>query len=133
MTQTPHIGKKISRIRELRGMKQEVLAEALGISQQAISKIEQSETIEDSTLERISKALGVNTTVIKNFTDENALFNIQNNYEGSHTSGPNYQYNFNPVDKWMATLEENKTLYERLLQSEKEKVALLQKMLESKG
>jgi transcriptional regulator with XRE-family HTH domain len=47
-----HIGRKIGRIRELRGMKQEALAAELGISQQAISKIEQSADIDDSALER---------------------------------------------------------------------------------
>ena len=42
-----HIGRKIGRIRELRGMKQEALAAELGISQQSISQLEQSERIED--------------------------------------------------------------------------------------
>ncbi|HTN20446.1 MAG TPA: helix-turn-helix transcriptional regulator [Pelobium sp.] len=40
MSETLHIGRKISRIRELRGMKQEALAQELGISQQAVSKLE---------------------------------------------------------------------------------------------
>jgi len=35
---TNHIGRKISRIRELRGMKQETLAIELGVSQQTVSK-----------------------------------------------------------------------------------------------
>ena len=132
MTVTPHIGKKISRIRELRGMKQEVLAEALGISQQAVSKIEQSEAIEDSTLARIAKALEVTPEAIKNFSEDAAFYNIQNNYDNS-TNNQNYKPTFNPIDKWIDTLEENKKLYERLLQSEKEKVALLQKMLDGKN
>lgn len=46
MAEKIHIGRKIGRIRELRGMKQEAIAEALGISQQAISKLENSETVE---------------------------------------------------------------------------------------
>ena len=45
MAETIHIGRKISRIRELRGIKQEVLAAELGLNQQAISKIENSATI----------------------------------------------------------------------------------------
>ncbi|PHR87060.1 MAG: transcriptional regulator, partial [Leeuwenhoekiella sp.] len=36
-TKPNHIGRKIARIRELRGMKQETLAEELGISQQSVS------------------------------------------------------------------------------------------------
>jgi transcriptional regulator with XRE-family HTH domain len=66
-----HIGRKIGRIRELRNMKQESVAEALGISQQAISKIENSEQVDDLTLNRIAKVLGVNADVIKNFEEEN--------------------------------------------------------------
>jgi transcriptional regulator with XRE-family HTH domain len=49
-----HIGRKISRIREIRGIKQDFLAIELGVSQQTISKIEQSEEVEDSTLEKIA-------------------------------------------------------------------------------
>jgi hypothetical protein len=37
---------------------------------------------------------------------------------------------FNPVDKWLEALDENKKLYEALLKSEREKVAILEKMLE---
>lgn len=40
-THSNHIGRKIARIRELRGMKQETLAEKLGISQQSVSHLEQ--------------------------------------------------------------------------------------------
>jgi transcriptional regulator with XRE-family HTH domain len=59
MSETLHIGRKISRIRELRGMKQEALAAELGISQQAVSKIEQSAEVEEESLNKIAKALGV--------------------------------------------------------------------------
>ena len=50
-TKPNHIGRKIARIRELRGMKQETLAEELGISQQSVSSLEKSETLEDEKLE----------------------------------------------------------------------------------
>ncbi len=59
MSETLHIGRKISRICELRGMKQEALAAELGISQQAVSKIEQSAEVEEESLNKIAKALGV--------------------------------------------------------------------------
>jgi len=52
MAETSHIGRKISRIREIRGIKQDHLAIELGISQQTISKIEQSETVEEEHLAR---------------------------------------------------------------------------------
>jgi transcriptional regulator with XRE-family HTH domain len=127
---TPHIGRKISRIRELRGMKQEALAAELGISQQAVSKIEQSVEVEDSALEKIATALGVTISIIKSFDEEKAINIFSNTYnDNSSILGT---YNFNPLDKLMVALEENKKLYsekvellERLLQAEKEKIELL--------
>ena len=126
-TNRTHLGRKISRIRELRGMKQETLATELGISQQAISKLEQSEEIEDSTLEKIAKALGVPADSIRNFDEEKMIYNIQNNYENSNNSGSiiGYQVTFNPLEKVIELYEENKKLYEKLLASEREKVEIL--------
>ena len=131
-TNRTHIGRKISRIRELRGMKQESLATELGISQQAISKLEQSEEIEDSTLEKVAKVLGVSAEMIKNYSDEAVINNIQNNYEGSNNQGANsanninhYNCTFNPLDELIKALNANKELYERLLASEREKVEIL--------
>jgi len=39
---------------------------------------------------------------------------------------------FNPLDKLMETVEENKKLYERLLQSEKEKIKYLENIIKEK-
>jgi len=64
-TKPNHIGRKISRIRELKDMKQEALAQALGISQQTVSAIENSETIDDEKLIEVAKALGVSVEAIK--------------------------------------------------------------------
>ena len=128
-TKPSHIGRKISRIRELRGMKQEALAEALNISQQAVSKIEQSEDIEDGKLEEIAKVLGVTKEGIENFSEE-AVFNIINNtYNNTSSdnstliaSSVNYQPNFNTTEKLVE-------LYERLLKAEKDKIEYLEKLL----
>lgn len=51
MAETIHIGRKIGLIRELRGIKQEVLAAELGVSQSAVSLIERSETIDEEKLQ----------------------------------------------------------------------------------
>ena len=128
LTKPNHIGRKISRIRELRDMKQEALAQALGTNQQAISAIENSETIDEEKLKAIAQALGVSVEGIKNFSEEAVLNNIQNNYEGSViNSGPTVNHNcsFNPLDKVVE-------LYERLLLAEKEKVEYLEKVLKGK-
>lgn len=121
-TKNNHIGRKIGRIRELRGMKQEALAMELGISQQAISNIEQSETIEDTKLEEIAKALGVTPEAIENFSEE-AVFNIINNtFKDNSSNNNNYLCTINPLEKIIE-------LYERLVQAEKDKVAYLEQQL----
>jgi len=126
VTKPKHIGRNISRIRELKDMKQETLAYTLGISQQTISNIENSETIDEQKLIEIAKALEVSVEAIKNFSEE-AVFNIIGNTfqdHGAITTG-NYNCNFNPLDKVVE-------LYERLVQSEKDKVAYLEKLLNGK-
>ena len=128
-TKNNHIGRKISRIRELRGMKQETLAEELGISQQAVSNIENSEKVDDVKLEEIAKALGVTKEGIENFSEEAILNIIGNTYHVDNSSAVNYGCTFNPLDKLMEAHEENKKLYERLLQAEKDKVAYFEKLI----
>lgn len=112
----PHQGRNVKRIREILGVKQDALALDLGISQQTISSIEQKETIDEDLLERIANALKVPSEAIKNFNEEATVTYIANTFNGN--SG-NYM-NFNPLDKVVE-------LYERLLQSEREKIELLQK------
>lgn len=133
LTKPNHIGRKISRIRELRDMKQEALAQALGTNQQAISAMENSETIDDDKLVEVAKALGVSVEAIKNFSDEAAInyFNTFNDTKDSNVHFGNH-CTFNPLDKLMETVEENKKLYERLLQAEKDKIEYLEKLLKDK-
>ncbi len=111
---TLHIGRKISKIRELRGMKQETLPAELGISQQAISKIEQSAEVEEQSLIKIAEALGVTVEGLKHFTEDSVFNNINNFHDHS------IQNNFNPIEKVIE-------LYERLLKTEREKIDLLKK------
>lgn len=128
-TKVSHIGRKIGRIRELRGMKQETLATELGISQQAISNIEQSETIEDTKIEEIAKVLGVTKEGVKQFNEE-SIFNYFNSFHDS--SAFNTHCTFNPLDKLIEAYEENKKLHERLLEAEKDKVSYLEQLLKNK-
>jgi transcriptional regulator with XRE-family HTH domain len=125
-TKPNHIGHKIGRIRELRGLKQEFVAHELNVSQQTISKIEQSETVDEQILEQIASILGVSSEGIKNFSEE-AVFNIISNTFNNESVAyvENYKCTFNPLDKLIEAYEENRKLYERLLQSEQEKIELL--------
>jgi len=124
-----HIGRKISRIRELRGIKQEHLAAELGVSQQTVSRMEQAETIEDEVLEKVAGILGVSSEAIKNYSDEAAVnfFNTFNDNSGAGAffSSTNLHCTFNPLDKIVELYNEKVELLERLLQAEKEKNELL--------
>jgi transcriptional regulator with XRE-family HTH domain len=132
-TSGPH---NVKRFREMLGIKQEALALELGDdwNQRKVSPLEQKEVIEPELLEQVAKVLKVPTEAIKNFDEEAAVNYINTFQDNSINHGPfmgNYgTYNFSPIDKWMEALEENKKLYERLLQPEKEKVALLEKQLQ---
>ena len=128
-----HIGRNISRMRELRGMKQEALAQAIGTNQQAISGIESSENVDPAKLKEIAKALGVTVEAIENFSEE-SVFNFFNTfYDNSANNGPqgngdsntNLHCTFNPLDKVVE-------LYERLVLAEREKVEYLEKLLRGK-
>lgn len=128
-TATPHIGRKISRIR---GMKQETLAEELGISQQSVSQMEQSESLEDEKLDKVAKALGVSKEAIKNFSEEAILNIIGNTYHVDNSSAVNYGCTFNPIDKIIEQSDKIEELYKKLLEAEKEKVAYLERLLDKK-
>jgi transcriptional regulator with XRE-family HTH domain len=119
-----HIGRKISRLRELRGIKQEHLASELGVSQQAVSRMEQSEVLEDNVLEKVAKVLGITSEAIKGFTEE-AVFNYFNNFHDSSSGDFRHHCTFNPIDKIVELYNEKVELLERLLQAEKEKNELL--------
>jgi len=128
LTKPNHIGRKISRIRELRDMKQEALAQALGTNQQAISAMENSETIDDAKLAEVAKALGVTVEGIKNFSEEavlNIINNTFNSNDNSTLNAINVSPSFNPLDKVVE-------LYERLVQAEKEKIEYLENIIKGK-
>ncbi|WP_294288604.1 helix-turn-helix transcriptional regulator [uncultured Chryseobacterium sp.] len=133
-TAQKHIGRNIARIREMRGMKQETLADLLGISQQKVSLLENAETLEDHKLEPIAQALELPLEALKNFS-EDAFFNIISNTFNTNDNGiailrtENYQPTFNPLDKLVESYEENKKLYERLLDTEKEKSRVIEELV----
>ena len=116
-------------MRELRGMKQEALAITLGVSQQTVSNLEKSAEIDDKRLSEIAEALGVSAEAIRNFSEENGInyFNTFNDSSAAQAFG--HIYNFNPIDKLVELFDENKKLYERLLETEREKLSYLERLL----
>jgi transcriptional regulator with XRE-family HTH domain len=77
------IGHKIKKLRELKNLTQEHMANSLGISQGAYSRMELGETeITYSKLEKISEELGMKPEVIIAF-NESMVFNVMNNQTGN--------------------------------------------------
>lgn len=130
-----HHGRNVKRIREMLSIKQDFLATSLGLSQQAISQLEQKEILDESVLQKVAKVLGVSEEIVKNFTEEAAI-NIVSTTFNSHDQSTSIAYKssltFNPIDKIVELYNEKNALYERLLIVEKEKNELLQKLLETK-
>ena len=132
---TIHEGRNIKRFREMLGIKQDALADALGDdwNQKKISLLEAKEQIEPALLEEVAKALKVPADVIKNFNEDTAINIISSTlHDNAGSINNNCTLTFNPIEKWVEAIEENKKLYERLLQAEREKVELMQQLLDKK-
>ncbi|WP_090379814.1 helix-turn-helix transcriptional regulator [Dyadobacter sp. SG02] len=132
MTKHIHHGRNIKRFREMLGIKQEGLAFELGEewSQKRVSLLEQKEVVEQEILDQVAQILKVPAEAIKNFSEEaaiNIIASTLNDNAGSINN--NCTINFNPIEKWVEALDENRKLYERLLASEQEKVELLRRLL----
>ncbi|NLR77035.1 helix-turn-helix domain-containing protein [Chitinophaga eiseniae] len=111
-----NIGQKIARLREIRGIKQADLARRLGITQQALSKMENCEVVDDERLERVASALEVSPDVIRNFREDVIINNV---YDQNNTV---INYQFNPIEKIVA-------LYDQLLATERKRIELLETLL----
>jgi transcriptional regulator with XRE-family HTH domain len=117
-----HHGRNIKRLREMFGVKQEYIALELNMTQQAVSKLEQKEVVEDDILNKVSKILNVPVDAIKNLNEDSTTNYINTFYDNKGNGFIANNYTFNPIEKVVE-------LYERLLDSEKEKVAMLEKLL----
>ena len=133
-TKNIHQGRNVKRFREMLGIKQEGLAYELGEdwTQKRVSLLEQKETIDQDILDQVAKILQVPTDAIKNFDEQQAINIISNTFHDTNgIVNYNPSFNINPIDKWVEALEENKKLYERLLQAEQDKSELLLRLLHS--
>lgn len=128
MEKTIHQGRNVKRFREMLGIKQEALAIELGDdwNQRKISLLEQKDVIEEDLLSQVAKVLKVPVEAIKNFDENAAVSVIANTFTSNDNSTLNAVNNycsFNPIDKIVE-------LYEALVKSEKEKIELMQKILD---
>ena len=72
MAPITHHGKNLRHIRLLQGMKQELFAWKMGVSQQYVSKLEKRPFLPQKTLEAVAKVLDVPVEAIVRF-DENTM------------------------------------------------------------
>src|SRR5438552_3770813 len=84
-----HEGRNVKRIREMLQIKQEVLADELGMTQQNVSLLEQKETIDPPLLEKIAKAMNVPAEAIKNLNEESTITYINTFNDDSTNNGNN--------------------------------------------
>lgn len=115
------IGRKIEGVRRLRGMTQTELGHLLGVSKQAVSKMEQVTQMDDKRLNVIAKSLGLTSDAIKNFSEQTAI-NIVSSTLHDNSGSVLYSSVSNPIDKLVE-------LYERML---KEKDLLIEKLMQQK-
>ena len=116
-----HHGNSIKRLRDILGIKQEVIASELGWTQQTVSKLEQKEQIDDETLQKVADVMHIPIDAIKNFNDEATVTFISNTFNDHNSSAITNFGNscaINPVEKIIE-------LYERLLKTEQEKLSML--------
>lgn len=125
-----HKGRKIERVRKLRGWTQSDLALKLGVSKQAVSKLEQSENIGDEKLTEIAAALGVTFEGLRDFTEEKVLYNTNNFYENCGVSASNIVSNVENINN---PLKETIEMFERQLeQARKELLEVVKQNMLSK-
>lgn len=138
-----HHGKNLRKFREWKGLKQEALAFEMGDdwSQKKISLLEQKEQIDDKILEQLAEVLKVPVEAFNALNEEPGINIIGNTITdnevtagGSGIGATHYSGDYinNPVERWMEAMKKNEELYERLLQSEREKVEMLQQLLNKK-
>jgi len=106
-----HVGKNIGKIRELLGIKQESLALTLKISQQTVSKIEQTANLREQTVERIAKALNVSPNMVLHYNEQILIDFIKGTVKQDRQIDSPGQ---------LLLLEKIIELYERLLKAERE-------------
>lgn len=123
-----HIGKKIMRLCEIKGIKQIELAHALNISQQAVSKLLHHENIDPQKLSIIAAVLKEKIEDIRSFNEEKPM-NISERVNSTQHDELENHIVLELYKKNMQLSEQTiRLLNAQLQQSEKEKNELLQQI-----
>lgn len=120
MEPSQHMGLKISGARRLVGVTQQDLADRLGVTKQAISKLEQTENVDDQRLNKVADALGISVEGLKKFRNDNVLYTTNNFYEKCGVQATNVG-STNVENMHQFSIEQFMKLFEELLKMEREK------------
>ncbi len=130
-----HHGRNISRVRRSKDMKQHVLGDLVGISQQVISEYEKKPVISDKMLQKFAKALECPVELFKEMEDDPLKIiiennNIENNNIENNNGAAGYIagdsiVNNNPIQQLV-------DLFKKSLEKENKIIDLLEKLLEEK-
>jgi transcriptional regulator with XRE-family HTH domain len=113
-----NLGLKIKKLRELKNLTQEHVAQVLGLNQSAYSRLETGDTeISFSKLEKIAEMFGMRPEEVISF-NEQMVFNVMHNLNGQNG------YVVNLIS------ENERRLYENQIESLKEEVKHLKGLLE---
>ena len=113
-----NLGLKIKKLRELKNLTQEHVAQVLGLNQSAYSRLETGDTeISFSKIEKIAELFNMKPEEVVSF-NEQMVFNVMHNLQGQNG------YVVNLIS------ENERKLYENQIESLKEEVKHLKSLLE---
>lgn len=126
-----HHGTNLRRFREAKGLKQNVIAEMLKMSQQSVSRYESLPIIEDEILSRFSLALKIPIEMIKNLNDDLASYVVESIKNNTPTPMLDLNtLNIEKLEKIIVEKErEKEMLIKSLLKSERKRNNELKKIL----
>lgn len=127
-----HHGNNIKLARQLKGIKQEELAEKMQMPLASISKHESTEIIDDQMLNKFAKALDIPIEFLKTVEGFSKTVVFENNTitNNDHATSVGYAETLND-NKTINPLDKVVELYERLLKEKDEKYATLEKRVQN--
>lgn len=121
-----NIGENIRSIRKVLGMNQRDLCEKMKVTQQTVSNIEKSEELDDETLEKVAKALGVPAEVIRAYDHSDTVSFIVTYNTANDNAMINTAYKQDIISN---PLEKVIELYEKLIAQQKQDYSDLKNQL----
>lgn len=117
--------KKLRFLRKQSDKKQSEIAQFLGLSQQAYSKLENGETgFSDETIEKIAQFFQITPAEFERVQESVYIGNNGYNHNSNnHTIDERF------LQSYEALLEQNRTLFEGLLREKDERIKLLERLL----